>query len=687
MQTPRYRIGIDVGGTFTDFVLADLTGARLSFYKEPSVPPDPSLAVERGLAALVAQQGIDPSTIELIVHGTTIGLNAIIQRRGARIALVVSRGNRDVLEIARLRMPSSYDFTEPREQPLVERDLVFEVSARMRADGSIDTPLDPAEVDGLIGRIAAAKVDAVAIMLLNSYRSASLEIELAERLRAGLPGLLVSESAVIWPEVREYERCLVGALNGYIQPLKSSYFDKLASRVAGLGIAAPIYITANNGGTLSLDTARARPINTILSGPAAGVVASLAVGKAAGTGQLITFDMGGTSADISVCRAGRLEFTTTTHVGDFPLIMPVVNVSAIGAGGGSILWLDKQGLLKVGPVSAGADPGPVCYGRGGTVPTVTDCYVALGIVDPTRFLGGRMTLDRDAALGALAGIAGPLGLSGPDAAVGAAEAGIRVASAKMATEITKLLAEAGVDPRQFSLVAYGGAGPTHANYLAEDAGLTSVLIPMAPGTFCALGAVLADIRRDYVRTARLMVAGEGGEGWAEVQRHLSELEEEARAWIANEGDLVGEHGFVVSFNIRYPGQAYEIEIVLDEETRRTLDPQKLLALFHAEHERLYGFAESESAVQTSTIRLAVIGRVAAVALPDAPARTAQSTGKRQVRHKGHWLEASVYERSSIGPGEVVAGPAVIDQPDTTILVLPSWTARADRLGTLRLTRN
>lgn len=686
MQTPRFRIGIDVGGTFTDFVLADLSGSSLSFYKEPSVPGDPSLAVERGLAALIADRNIDPATIELIVHGTTIGLNAIIQRRGARIALVTSAGNRDVLEIARLRLPSSYDFTEPREQPLVPRDLVFEVSARMRQDGRIETPLDDAEVEQLVEKLREAKVEAVTIMLLNSYRSADLETALGDRLRASLSTVLVTESAVIWPEVREYERCLVGALNGYIQPLKSRYFDGLATRVAGLGVAAPIYITANNGGTLSLDTARARPINTILSGPAAGVVASLAVGEAAGTGQLITFDMGGTSADISVCRAGRLEFTTTTHVGDFPLIMPVVNVSAIGAGGGSILWLDEQGLLKVGPVSAGADPGPVCYGRGGTVPTITDCYVALGVVDPSRFLGGRMTLDRAAALAALRPIAEAMNVFGDDAAVTAAEAGIRVASAKMATEIFKLLAEAGVDPREFSLVAYGGAGPTHANYLAEEAGLTSVLVPMAPGTFCALGAVLADIRRDYVRTARLMVSSDGGAGWSQVETILTALEAEAGLWIANEGDLVGAHGFVASFNIRYPGQAYEIEIVLDEESRKKLTPARLLALFHKEHERLYGFAEPDSPIQTSTIRLAVIGRVAPVRLPDATLAIPASLGTRSVRHRGHWIDAAVYNRADIGAGSTVAGPAVIDQPDTTVLVLSGWTATADRLGTLRLTR-
>lgn len=600
--------------------------------------------------------------------------------------MVVSKGNRDVLELARLRLPSSYDFTEPREAPLVPRDLVFEINARMRADGSIDIPLDPAEVAEVVEKLKAAQVDAVAIMLLNSYRHPGLEIALAEALRAAMPNLQVSESAVIWPEVREYERALVAGLNGYIQPLKSSYFNKLQSRVSGLGIKAPIYITANNGGTLSLATARDRPINTILSGPAAGVVASLAAGKAAGTDKLITFDMGGTSADIAVSRAGRLEFTTRTHVGDFPLIMPVANVSAIGAGGGSVLWLDAQGLLKVGPISAGADPGPVCYGRGGTVPTITDCYVALGIVDPDRFLGGRMRLDRTASLAALGEIGQKLGLQGEDIAEATAEAGMRVASAKMATEITKLLAEAGVDPREFSLVAYGGAGPTHANHLAEEAGLTSVLVPVAPGTFCALGAVLADIRRDYVRTARVMVPATGDENWAEITTILAELEAEAVAWIANEGELVGEYGFVVSLNLRYPGQAYEIEIVLDEAARNGLTPDLLRELFHEEHHRYYGFSERDNAVQTSTIRLAVIGKVAPVTLPEGKPATPQPIATRKLRHRGAWLDAAVYNRASIGPNMSVEGPAVLEQPDTTTLVLPNWTATADRLGTLRLAR-
>jgi N-methylhydantoinase A len=685
---PRYRIGIDVGGTFTDFVVADMATGRFLFHKQPSVPADPSASVERGIAALVADEGMDPASVELVVHGTTIGLNAIIQRRGAKLAMVVSQGNRDVLEIARLRLPSSYDFTEPREVPLVPRRLMFELPARMRSDGSIERCPTEAELAELAARIAAAQVDAVAVMLLNSYRDPKLERLVADALSRHLPGLLVTESAVLWPEVREYERALIAGLNAYIHPLMGAYLDRLRTRVAGLGVRGPIYITANNGGTLSLDTARERPIDTVLSGPASGVVAACRIGEAAGFRRLVTIDMGGTSADISIVQAGVPEFSTATFVGDFPLMMPVVNVGAIGAGGGSVLWVDAQGVLKAGPRSAGADPGPVCYGRGGTEPTITDCYVALGFVDPDRFLGGRMRLDAKAAVAALDRIAERLGLAGADRALVAAESALRVASAKMATELTKLMATAGVDPRHFGLVAFGGAGPTQANLLAEEAGLATVLVPSAPGTFCALGAILADVRRDYVRTARCLVGvspGQGTEEWPAVAALVAQLESEASSWIAHEGELVGAHDFIVSMRVRYPNQAYELEVIVPEVQRATLDGSGLADLFHAEHKRLYGFAEPSSPVQVTTVRLGVIGRVPPVALPDASPGTPHPIGTRRARLHGEEMDALVYARADLGTGAVIHGPAIVEQHDTTVLVLPGWRAEADRLGTLHLT--
>ncbi|MEM7023170.1 MAG: hydantoinase/oxoprolinase family protein, partial [Pseudomonadota bacterium] len=431
----RYRIGVDVGGTFTDFVMADLDSAAIVYHKEPSVPEDPSEAVGRGVAALLDRTGAEGHAVELVVHGTTLALNAIIQGRGASVALVVSRGNRDVMEIARARMPNSYDFTAGRETPLIQREAVFEVSARGMADGTVLRDADEAEVAELAERIRAGGFAAVAVMLLNSYRDGTLERRVADLLRTALPDTLISASCDIWPEMREYERALVTAMNAHIHPLMKAYFDRLEERLADLEVRAPIYITANNGGTVSLETARARPIESVLSGPASGVLAATRLGIDRQT--IVTFDMGGTSTDIAVSESGGLEFTHSTQIGDFPLMLPVVNVSAIGAGGGSIVWVDRQGLLKVGPDSAGAAPGPVCYGQGGSQPTITDCYLLLGYVNPARFLDGRMQLDVEAAGKALAAVGARLDFTDP---VEAASAAVRVATAKMATELTKLLA-------------------------------------------------------------------------------------------------------------------------------------------------------------------------------------------------------------------------------------------------------
>jgi N-methylhydantoinase A len=682
----RCRIGIDVGGTFTDFVMADMSNGRFHYHKEPSVPSDPSRAVEQGIAALVKAAGVPYSAVELVVHGTTIGLNAIIQRRGARVALVVSPGNRDVMDLARSRMPNSYDFTAPRETPLVPRDLVIEVPARMRADGAVVREPTAGELAALVGELKVRKVDAVAVMLLNSYRDRSLEAGLAVALRAALPGTLVTESAELWPEVREYERALVAALNAYIHPLMESYFERLRTRLSALGLAAPIYITANNGGTLGLDTARRRPIDTILSGPASGVVAAARVAAPGNRTKLITIDMGGTSTDIAVCVAGEPEFTTATNVGDFPLMLPVVNVGAIGAGGGSILWVDAQGVLKVGPESAGADPGPVCYGRGATRPTITDCYLVVGILDPTRFLGGRMTLDRAAAERALDAVAAKLGLEGPDRALRAAASALRVATSKMATETSKLMARRGLDPREFALLAYGGAGPTQANLLAEEALLPEVVVPLAPGTFCALGAILADVRRDYLRATRTTVGRDAAQMEA-LMATVTEVEREALDWVGKEGEIIGEHRLELAFDMRYPAQAYDLRIAVPEAARAGLDAETLAALFHAEHERHYGFADAGSAVQIKNLRVRVTGRVARLTLaspPETPA--ALPRARRRIYDRTQWVDADVYDRTQLGLGTRIRGPAVVEQADTTTWILPGWEAVADPVGNLILTR-
>ena len=678
----RYRIGIDVGGTFTDFVMADLAGGTLVFHKEPSVPADPSRAVADGIAALLARAGAAPADIALIAHGTTLALNAVIQEKGAPVALVVSRGNRDVMELARGRLPNSYNFRIGREKSLVPRENVFEIGARLMADGTIDADLDEGELDALAATLRARGFSAIAVMLLNAYRDARLEARVADGLRRRLPDTLVSASAALWPEQREYERALIAVLNAHVHPLMAGYLDRLAARLAALGVRAPVTITSNNGGAMSVAAARERPIDTILSGPASGVRAAAFFG--AGVANLLTFDMGGTSTDVATIADGELEFARTSMVGDYPLMLPVVAVSAIGAGGGSLAWLDGQGVMRVGPQSAGADPGPIAYGRGGTAPTITDALLTLGVLHPGRFLGGRMQLDAGSAARALAAMATGLRLDG---ATAMADAIIRVAAARMSTELTKLLAQKGTDPRDCVLVAFGGAGPTMANILAEEAHVGAVMVPPSPGTFCALGALISDLRRDFVRPARVAI-GDGGPGFARVTELAASLADEAQAWIAREGALIRGHSLQTTADMRYPGQSHELPIALSGAGGVLLDEAAAVEAFHRAHERAYGFREAGSAVEVMNMRLAVTGQLDPVTLPRVAAGAA-APAPAEIRrvHLESGFDAPVFARAALGAGARVAGPAIVEQPDTTTLVLPGWEVAVDDHGSMILRRS
>ncbi len=682
----RCRVGIDVGGTFTDFVLANPLTGEIVRYKEPSVPSDPSLSVARGLPALIERARVRPGDVELLVHGTTLLVNAIIQRRGARVGLVVSRGHRGVLEIGRMSLDNSFDFTLRKEEPLVPRNLVFEAAIRVRADGSVVERPGPADLDRLASDLRAAGVEAVTLLLLNSYAFPETERELAEALRHRLPGIPITESAAIWPEQREFERGLVAIMNAYVQPLMSAYLDRLEERVAKAQVSAPIYITASNGGTLSIDTARERPIDTVLSGPASGLVAATRVARTLGRTGIITVDLGGTSCDLALNQGEEPEYATSTRVGDYPLVVPVVNVRAIGAGGGSVLWVDPQGVLKVGPESAGADPGPACYGRGGTRATVTDCYLLVGLIHPEHFLGGRMRLDREEARASLDAIADRIGYEGADRAVRAADAALRVASAMMANELSKGLARRGAAPGELALMAFGGAGPTHANLLAEEAGLDTVVVPPGPATFCALGAILADVKRDYVRSRRLRFA-DGPSVAAELASIFRALEDDAASWIASEGEILGEIVFDASLDMRYSGQAFDLQVPVPEELRREPDLDAITELFHREHERIYSFRDPESSVEVSTERVRITGRIPPLELPPVPERgPAEPIDTRTVYVAGRCLDVPVHARRELGRDTDIPGPAIIEQEDCTVWVLPGWNAAVHRTGSLLIRR-
>jgi N-methylhydantoinase A len=680
------RIGIDVGGTFTDFVLADGAG-RLVRYKEPSVPDDPSLSVERGLPRLIERAGIAPDDVELVVHGTTLALNAIIQRRGARMGLVVSSGNRGVLEIARAQLPSAFSFLAQKEPPLVPRDLVCEVSARLDARGGVVAEATDAEFSSIADTYRAAGVEAVTIMLLHSYANPAFEEALATRLAELLPGISISTSAAVWPERREFERCLMALMNAYIQPLTTGYLEQLSRRIRGLGVTAPIYITSNNGGTLSIDTARQRPIDTILSGPASGVVAAAAVAGETPFANLITIDMGGTSADMSVIQEREPAQTTRTQIGGLPLIVPVVAVSAIGAGGGSIVWVDRQGALKVGPHSAGAVPGPACYGKGGTEATLTDCYLTAGYIDPAHFLGGRLQLAAAAAPAALEKVADALGMTGEHRAARAAEAAIRITTAVMSSEIARDLAQKGEEARNYALVAFGGAGPTHANHIADDAGIASVLVPLTPSTFCALGAILANVKRDFV-SSRFLRLADGAPALQTLKRDYDRLEQTAAEWIGSEGEILGRTRFEVSADMRYSGQAFDLPVPLPQALRQQPEAGALTELFHQAHEKVYSFRDLSSSVEITAERLRVVGEIPPVTLPrlSGESEAPRPAMARQLFLDGGYLTAAVYQRDDLRRGQVLRGPAIIEQEDTTTLVLPGWSAEVDEIGNLLIAR-
>ena len=492
----------------------------------------------------------------------------------------------------------------------------------------------------------------------------------------------MTPSAAIWPERREYERCLVALLNSYVEPMMTDYLAKLSDRIQRLGITAPVYITSNNGGTLSIDTARQRSIDTILSGPASGVVAASAVAAETPFRNLITVDMGGTSADMSVVQELEPAQTTRTTVGHLPIIVPVVSVTAIGAGGGSIVWVDPQGVLKVGPHSAGASPGPVCYGAGGTDATVTDCYVVAGYIDPAHFLGGRLKLDPRAARRVLERVADALGVHGDDRAERVALSALRITTAVMASEIARDLAQRGEDARDYALIAFGGAGPTQALDLAEETGISHVVIPAAPSTFCALGAILADVKRDFVASRFLRLA-DGQTALDDLAQQYNRLETIASGWIASEGNILGAIRFEATADMRYAGQAFDLPVRLQEAERRQPDAASLTDLFHQAHEKIYSFRDPDSSVEITTERLRVVGTMPPIILPVLAGGAQPATpAERRIHLATGWQIASVWQRDQLTAGQTISGPAIIEQEDTTTLILPGWSATVDRIGNI-----
>jgi N-methylhydantoinase A len=676
-----YHVGVDTGGTFTDFVALDVTTGALHALKVPSVPADPARAVVDGLQALRERHDISPGAIERFIFGTTVATNAVLERKGARTALIATRGTRDVLEIQRQWRHRLFDLALQRAAPLVPRRWRLEADERVAADGAVVTPLVDAEAQRVAAEAGALGVEAVAVALLFSFVAPEHERRLGAALARAAPGLHVSLSSAVCPEFREYERTCTTVLNAYVMPAVHRLAARLEAELARAGLGAPLRIMQSNGGLMSSAQARAEPVRTLLSGPAGGVVGAMAVAAAAGLPDAITMDMGGTSLDVSLVRGGRVGLAAEGRVAGLPVKIPQVNTHTIGAGGGSLARF-VRGTLKVGPESAGADPGPACYGRGGTEPTSTDAAVVLGLIDPAYFLGGALALDPDSARAAVADrVAGPLGLDVAEAA----RAVVRVQVANIVNGIRAVSVEQGLDPREFALLPFGGAGGLYAGLVAEEMGIGRVLVPVHPSVLSALGMLMTDVKYTRVRT-RLVAATSADP--AAVEALYRALEGELVDALRAEGVPPERLALERACDMRYHGQAYEVGVpVPPGRGRGTVDLAALVTRFHAEHRQSYGQADEREPVELVNFRVTGVGLVPKARLAplaaSAAAETPRPKGERRVYLSGAgWVPCPVFERAGLGPGAALAGPALVEEAGATIVLYPGHRGTVDGLGNL-----
>jgi N-methylhydantoinase A len=655
-------LGVDVGGTFTDAVVFD--GRSLHTAKAPTTPEDQSQGVLVAVEAALERAGAKAEDIEVFAHGMTVATNALLEERGARTALIATDGFTDLLDIARQDRPDLYRLCAPKPTALVEDGLRFGARERIGSEGVIE-PLAARELERLAKAVGSSDAAAVAVCLLFSYLDPSHERAIGERLRAELPDVHVSVSSDVLPQFREYERFSTTVIDAYLSPLLGRYLDRLASVAGERGLPEPLVMKSSGGVAPAAEAARAGA-HAVLSGPAGGAVGAGLLATLSGGRNAVGLDMGGTSCDVCVVEDGRVRRTDSRRIGGRVIQLPMVDVHTVGAGGGSIGWRDAGGALRVGPRSAGADPGPASYGRGGEEPTVTDANLVLGYLDASSTLAGGVALDIDAAREALARLGGELGLD----ELATAEGVVRVANQEMARALRVVTVERGVDPRRFALMPFGGAGPMHAAALAAELGMERILCPRASGVLSALGLIASERRRDTARTVLLR----GGElTGARIAGEVAELRDSLAAGI--EG---GEPE--VTYELRYRGQAFELGIPGPEEP----DPAELAERFAAEHERRYGYRDPDAEVELVNIRLALV----VPATPPRP-RAARAGGLRRsvrrARFAGEWLEAEIL-RGEPAAGSTAEGPCVFELPEATLVVPPGWDASVDEYGTIAATR-
>ena len=678
-----WRVGVDTGGTFTDICLFEEETGRVEVWKLSSTPADPSRAIAEGVAEGLARLGADPAAIAYFGHGTTVATNALIQHRGVRTGLITTQGFRDLLEIGRQKRPDLYDLQVDKPPVLVSRDLRLEVPERLRHDGSVEVPLDEAALREAARRLKAAGVAAVAVCFLYGFLRPAHEQAARRILEEEFPEAFLTMSHEAAPEFREYERLSTAVVNCYLGPVMQGYIGRLARRLGDLGVPVPPHLTQSNGGVIGHEAAARLPVRLVLSGPSTGVIGAQAIGRAAGFPDLLTFDMGGTSTDVALLQDGAARLAPEATVHGYPIKAPMLDIHTVGAGGGSIAHVDAGGLLKVGPRSAGADPGPVCYARGNAEPTVTDANVVLGFLPPDALLGGRMPIRRDLAEAAIARLGARLGMDPMATAQGI----LSIVTANMARALRVISVQRGHDPRDYALMAFGGAGPLHACRLAGEMEMRRVLVPRNPGILCAMGLLLTDLRADFAATRLLRMADPATP--AALAEAFAALEAQAAHWFAEEAIAPEARRLRRTVDMRYAGQNYELGIPVPEGLEGPALSAALLAGFAEAHQRLYGFLAEEEPVQAVTARLEATGLVRKAAFRSAPEEgpepdPAALTGERRTWLGGAWTAAPVLDRARLRPGNRIAGPAIVEQMDSTTVILPGWTARVDGFGNLVL---
>jgi len=673
MNERPVRIAVDIGGTFTDLQVLDARSGQVHAWKTPTTPEDPSIGLLRGVAEAAERFGFALSDVGLLLHGTTIATNAVLERKLARGVLLTTAGFEDVLEIHRHVRRELYRLDPDPFPCLIERDCRLGVPERLRADGSVETPLDEAALPGLLARIDALGAETVAICLLHAYANPSHERRLQALLAAARPQLPVSTSADISPEIREFERSSTTVLNALLVPVVRAYLRRLEQRLGEGGFSPLVFLVQSNGGVCSLQKAAEQPARLLLSGPSGGALAAGRIAQLLGQPNLVAVDMGGTSFDVSVVQEGRVSVVTQGEVDRLPVRLPMVEMRTIGAGGGSIASVDAGGRLTVGPRSAGSRPGPVAYGRGGTEPTVTDANLVLGRLDPDYFLGGLMQLDMPATEAAMAAsVATPLGLSIQAAAQGI----LTVTNANLGAAVRLSLFEKGLDPREFALLSFGGAGGLHATDVAAEMGIREVIFPVEPGTLSAYGILYSDLVQDLARS-RVIPAQEAH--LADILAMAETLRAEADAALAQDGVAAGAREVAIAADMRYHGQAFELLVPWPE----LPDLGALRRRFHAMHKQRFSYADEAEAVEIVTLRAIATGRLPKPATQQAaPADRPARKGSRRVFDAGAWQDVPVWDRAALTEADRIDGPAIVEEAFATHWIGRGWTAALGATGAL-----